>query len=320
MSAKPEIHIRPFTPDDYPEIVDIYNANDPDDLMTVEGLADRDTKRDAKCKHARWVAIVDNGVVGTGLYSQDIHTYEPHRFFVSIQVHPGSQRMGIGTKLFNHIETQLKEHQPRILRSFVREDWTPGLHMLKTRGFKKHNGLTEWQLDTASFDIKPFANLESELLKHGIEIKSLPELEQNPDRNRKLHELEWELLQDVPDAEDISKLDLDKWVEEMIEDNDCIQDGYFVAVKGDEFVGISTLYKNDADRSVRQGLTGVARLYRRKGIALALKIRTISYTQNHNHPMIRTYCEATNERMIAINIRLGFIKQPEWEQHEKICG
>ena len=61
---------------------------------------------------------------------------------------------------------------------------------------------------------------------------------------------------------------------------------------------------------LRNGITGVKREHRRKGLALALKLRGIEYAQACNIERIWTTNESNNRPILTINERLGFIKQP----------
>ena len=57
---------------------------------------------------------------------------------------------------------------------------------------------------------------------------------------------------------------------------------------------------------------GYAAPYRRRGIALALKLRGIAYAKAQGRPTIKTWNESNNRAMLAINDALGFVKQPAW--------
>lgn len=65
-------------------------------------------------------------------------------------------------------------------------------------------------------------------------------------------------------------------------------------------------------------LTAVKRAYRRQGIALALKLRAIVYAQEHGKPYIKTWNDSPNEGMIALNERLGFVRQIGWLTYRKM--
>jgi GNAT superfamily N-acetyltransferase len=102
------------------------------------------------------------------------------------------------------------------------------------------------------------------------------------------------------------------FVETLRSNPKILPDAYFVAVHDGEYVGQSVLWANRADAGLDTGLTGVRRAYRRRGVALALKLRGIDYARRHGHPLIRTGNDSHNLPMLSINERLGFVKQPAW--------
>ena len=58
------------------------------------------------------------------------------------------------------------------------------------------------------------------------------------------------------------------------------------------------------------------RAWRRKGIATALKLRTIEYALHHNTKSIETGNEENNP-MYYLNLKLGFQSQPATIHYEK---
>jgi hypothetical protein len=56
----------------------------------------------------------------------------------------------------------------------------------------------------------------------------------------------------------------------------------------------------------------VKRGHRGRHIALALKVRSILYAQSRGVPVVKTWNEQNNRAMLAINERLGFVRQPAW--------
>ncbi len=49
--------------------------------------------------------------------------------------------------------------------------------------------------------------------------------------------------------------------------------------------------------------------YRRRGVALALKLRGLAYAQSRGYVYINTGMASNNEAMVALNTRLGFVPQ-----------
>jgi GNAT superfamily N-acetyltransferase len=93
--------------------------------------------------------------------------------------------------------------------------------------------------------------------------------------------------------------------------------GYFIAVDGDAFVGVSHLWRSPEPAVLRTGLTGSLRTHRRRGIALALKVRALSAAKSAGYHYAKTENEFNNVGMLAINDTLGFKKNPAWVHYAK---
>jgi mycothiol synthase len=310
--------IREFGPSDsYQPIVEIHNANFPDMPAYVEYYEEMDKNRNPKCKHKRWLAEKDNQIIGTGLYMQYISRYDPKRFDLWIIIKPQFQLRGIGSALYEKVFNSLKQFRPKLLATQTREDNKVALDMINRRGFdEKHRGGMS-ELDTTEFDFSPYEKLEENLQKHGIEIKTMRQLESDPNRDRKLYDLDWEVTRDEPTSGNDTQVDFETFVREGLNNSERLLDGYFVAVDGDKYVGLCMLNHNKADNKLMHGITGIRRQYRRKGIALALKVRAVRFAYENGHPAIQTSNEVNNRPILSINERLGFKRLPDWVYFEK---
>jgi mycothiol synthase len=90
-----------------------------------------------------------------------------------------------------------------------------------------------------------------------------------------------------------------------------LPDGFFVAVKGDDYIGLSHVLSSKKGISLYQGLTGVQPAYRRLGLGLAMKLRAIAYAQSNGYTRIYAENDAKNIPMLAMNKRLGYVRKPD---------
>ncbi len=319
------VRIRPFTVEDYAALVTINNAVYPEYPETVEEWQHWDEHRDPKCKWSRWMAELDDQVVGLASYEQSASMYHPRKFGISAAVHPEYQGQGVGAALYDHVMAALTPFEPISVRSRTREDQTRSVRFLSTRGFLP--GMREWEsrLDVTNFDFSSYADVEEQISAHGIVIKTLRELQSDAQHadalGAKLYELEETLALDVPHPEPHTPMSYEFFEENMLKNPNLLPDAYFVAVHGDTYVGSSALWGSQASADdLYTGLTGVRREYRRKGIALALKLRDIAYAREHGTKIIKTWNESNNHAMLSINERLGFVKQPAWITFSKILS
>ncbi len=307
------MNIRPCTPADYPATCAIHNAVKPEYPMTVEQWHHHDTLRGPVQKFGRWVLEQDGAVVAYGQYSQTVDAFHPQIFYVYAATHPDWQRRGFGAALYDHLVAELAPFDPIMLRTpDVRADMAASLSFVARRGFTESMRAWESRLDVASFDPAPFAAAPAQAAAHGITITTLAALAADPEHRTKLWALDNELSADVPSPDPFTPMAFEEFSKWVFDSPHLIPEAFFVALDGDEYVGMSTLWRIPTSDALSNGLTGVKRSHRRKGIALALKLRGIAFAKSVGAPHIKTWNEANNRAMLSINEALGFVKQPAW--------
>src|SRR6185369_4496627 len=86
-----------------------------------------------------------------------------------------------------------------------------------------------------------------------------------------------------------------------------LPEAYFIAKRGDEYVGVSDVSLFEAmPGGLTQGLTGVKRDYRRRGLATALTLHGIAYAQSHGYQLMQTFIKPQQAAIRALNEKLGF--------------
>lgn len=306
------MQLRLFTPDDYPATVDLFNVCYPTWPITVDEARHRDDHPGEHCLWQRWVAEREDEVVAWAHYRQHPSAYHPQKFILELYVHPEQRGQGIGSALYNQLLAVLGPHNPLRLEGFVQEDQEAGVRFLHQRGFTEERRSWESRLHLPTFDLTPYAGVETPLLEQGITLHPLAELEGTPGWERRLYELECQLMGDVPRTGDYTPLSFDYFLENRFHNPNLLREAWILARHGEEYVGSTNLWRSAPSDSLTTGLTGVRRDYRRKGIALGLKVRAIAWAIEAGYTTIRTMNASTNRPMLAINERMGFVKQPVW--------
>jgi GNAT superfamily N-acetyltransferase len=318
------VTLREFDPArDYAAYAALGNAIDPDYPSTEAEVRAWDAMREAKIRHHRIVAESDGRLIGSASVGNLSWSYDPRQFQVDVGVHPDARRQGTGAALYDRIREIAGPYSPTRLSAHTREDRADAVRVLERRGFVE--AMREWEsrLRVGDFDPVPFAaaSVRPEV-QYGVRLTDFATLIAQEGGGaggeaayRKLYALESVLEEDIPrpPGEVATVPTYDHWRESYARSVRFRAEGFFVAVAPDgRYVGISMLFHSQAGAHLDTGLTGVHREWRRKGIALALKLRAIAYARALGVPQIRTDNASTNRAMLSINEALGFERQPAW--------
>jgi GNAT superfamily N-acetyltransferase len=305
--------IRPFTTDDYGSVAAVRNSVYPDFPIAAEEIRFDDEHDDPKCVRRRWVAEVGGQVVGIADLGQHHRMYHPRKFLLDLVVRPESQGRGIGAALYDQLLTALAPFDPIALRfGDVGADMVRGIRFIQDRGFVEELRTWESRLDISAFDPTLYSDAVKRVAAQGVTIESVTSLSGDPERNRKLFDLDEALAVDVPRPDPIVAGSFEHFVERIFNEPNLLPNAYFVALLNGQYIGQTNLWRRMENNDLNVGFTGVRREYRRRGIALALKLPAIAWARKNGFGVMKTWNESSNEGMLAINERLGFAKQSPW--------
>jgi GNAT superfamily N-acetyltransferase len=225
-------------------------------------------------------------------------------------VHPDYEQRGIGTAVYDHIlqALQQQKHPLARLMTGTYSHKKQSIRFLEKRGFQAVMRWIVSVLDVTQFETSQFTGLRQKIVDEGVAIRPLPQQKQHdPDWLNNIYELDWALTLDEPQPSPPTRLPLEQYVKQIVEDPNVIDDAWYVAVDGDgRYLGMTQLErKTNKPTEYGTGFTGVVRSHRRRGLATALKSYALEYAQQQGIQTIRTGNEENNP-MYALNMQLGF--------------
>ena len=319
MAILEDFQLRPFTDSDYEEFVALKNLLYPDHPGSVASLLHDDKTREKKIRHKNWVWERDKNILVSAIHTQFSESFHPQKFVIEIYVHPYLQGQGYGSACYDHLLRELEQFDPIKLTCIVYETHERGIRFFQDRGFVQTMKEKESTLDLTGYEPENYQTDIDRVLEQKLRIMTLTEFRhEDADADYKVWELEREVCPDMPWTDPISIPEFDIYKKHALAHPKFNPDSWFLVLDGNHITGLNNLWKNEIEKGINTGLTGVRRKYRRKGIATALKHTCLTWARNQDYEWIRTDNVDTNTDMLSINTRVGFKFMPAWLVYEKI--
>lgn len=319
-------HFNPASTADYEALVAVHNAAWPDEPGSVASWRYNDESWPAGKLRRRFV--VENGgrLIGQGNYLEPFWANAPGKYQYYYSLLPDCEpNQPLHSQVYEWVLDELSTHQPARIATGSREDRSHRLRWLDEHGFVAKMRFAESELDIRNFDFSRFNGAQERVASEGVQLLTLAELqEKDPRWLEKLYDMLWEIEQDVPHVDPPKREPFEEFVKGF-DDPNFWPEGWQMALDpsaaGEDgvgaYVGVSMLGKNQAmPQRIQTWLTGVLRSHRRKGIALAMKLRAIEFAVAQGGTAIRTDNEENNP-MLGINKMLGFVEIPAGIAFEK---
>ena len=321
MKTAPKTSVRAATTADYPVLVALNKASYPDYGETEEEWRHWDETWDHdKYFKSRVVAEQGGRVLGFGLVNHMRWAFVPTKYRVDVTVHPDHRGRGHGTAIFEALLEKVRERAGRTVAAAAKESMADGVRFLARRGFREVKRDWESRLFVKGFDFARFSTADDRVAKQGIRIVALAdEMHRDTSALRKAFELNEECRMDIPSVDPPTRHTFEEFRRDDIDAPNALLDAFYIAIDKDgRYLGVSNMFRSLDDRTfLWQGITGVRREARGKGIAMALKLRTVRYALDTGIEHIKTWNDVHNKAMLSINEAMGFAKEPAWISYEK---
>jgi mycothiol synthase len=298
------LEIRPATSDeDLGHIVRIITTVAPDDPTSVAEMRWSET---AYPGGRRFLAWLDGEPIGSGgvgriyVYAEDYPA-----LWGNIAVLPDHRRKGAGTALLATIAEVARLAGKPMLIGRTAGDRLEAIEFLEHRGFVEYERMKAVRLDLAGIE-PPAIDPPS-----GIDITSLAA---RPELVEGVYGVAVEALPDIPGEGPMAPGSLAEFRVRDVDRDVVPAGGFAIAVDAPSgrVIGYANLLLVPGNDTVAwHGMTAVARAWRGRGVASALKRATIAWAAANGIEALETANDTDNAPMRAVNLALGYRPLPD---------
>ena len=314
------MHLRDFnySDADYRAVVALENQTWPDTPTTVEAQREMTAAR----PDVRWdqrVCEIDGSVAGFGYCGEAFWLNEPgtfHVYVVYVVVNPSHRRQGIGSHILRDLLKRAPTADIQTLNSGSRENQIGSLQFLQAHGFVEIGRDAKAELDLAQFDMIRLAATCKD--PSPARFRPLaPLTEDCPDWMERFRDLAYRFQAEALAPEVLEKPSARQFAEEHLNAKDFNPYLCWVALDGSDWIGLTELRSSAADNTAVEAFrTGVARHWRGRGVATALKLHAFGSAKAQQYAKVVAYGDP-DSTIGHIHRRLGFKFQPAWVGMQK---
>jgi GNAT superfamily N-acetyltransferase len=298
------IEVRPATTDeDLAHVAHIVSTVSPDSPTTVDDMRWSD---EAFPGGQRFVAWLDGAPVGAGGAGR-IYMLPPDfdGLWGNISVLAGYRRRGVGAALLSAISDVAREAGKTTLMGRTTSDRPEAIDFLEHRGFRERDRMKVVRLDLGGLQSPPIE------VHDDLEINSL---EGHPELVPGVYEVAKEVLPDIPGEGPTAPDTLEEFRLRDVDRPRIPAGGFAIATERatGRVVGYANLILVPGNEKLAwHGMTGVARAWRGRGVATALKRTTIAWAIANGLEALAGSNDIDNAPMRAVNRRLGYQPGPD---------
>jgi GNAT superfamily N-acetyltransferase len=298
------LEVRAATSDeDLAHVARIVSIVSPDIPTSVAEMRWLDEKYPGGRRFVAWLDDVPVGAGGAGRaysYPADFPAY-----WGNLSVLPEHRRKGVGSRMLSALCDVARDAGKQMLVGRTTADRAEAIEFLEHRGFVEHERMKVVRLDLDGL-LPPAVEPPA-----GIEVTSLAA---RPDLVEGVYAVAQEAMPDIPGDGPMAPGTLEEFRVRDVDRTTIPHDGFAVAidVASGQAVGYANLMLVPGNPTVAwHGMTAVARAWRGRGIASALKRATIAWAAANGIDGIETANDHDNAPMRAVNKRLGYRPLPD---------
>lgn len=326
--------IREFNPidEEYLACLAVQHASFPDQPPLTLGEARYSDNEPFKGEFkAKFVIVRDEEIIGCGTVSDPHWIAARDKVSFDYVVHPDHEELAsegrtIHSRIQQYVLDLIADRKVNGLMTRAREDQRVKTDWLETHGYVCKMRMPLSRLDIPGFKFELWRGFVERVEADGIAFYTLEFLkEHDPDWHSKLFDAWAEIYLDVPSPfesqpKTVEEFNMmlcrpsntpDLWLIGV--DNANLDGTQFGPYVGATFVNRMLSAPNVLDIA----LTGVRQNWRRRGIATAIKLKSIALALEEKATVLKTGNEEDNP-LFGINMRLGFKPAPAWLDYEKV--
>lgn len=310
------VHIRPQLESDDERILQIRSDAGIDHRpMDVDIYRRRIAARPEGLVLERYVLERDGEILGIAILDQAPYTPSHRVYDIVVAVGTAFRGQGAGGLLWDYIAERASMAGASTLYVYVKEPDREARSFAERRGFTATGHVDqESVLEVDEAHLGDFEDDEWRLAHEGIVLRTLEDMGicdlSNPTPHqetflRAVNDVTNEAAADIPNSEPFTSAPYDQFLRTFLNGPGMRPDRTWVALHGNRPAGV-LLLRTLSPTVVSNRFTGVARAYRGRGIARALKVQSVRWAREAGIESMYTGNDLGNTRMVDINVRLGY--------------
>lgn len=304
-------------PEDARLYCEAWNATYPDDPMTVEECVTQQRATPDSAWQAYAAVFLGDHFIGVAGATNDRWTERPDRAYLNAYSLQGDHLAFLS--LLYDVASELATAQDHQVHAI----WGRSTHparctIAEEGGYQEFVRAPSTSLDLTAFDPKKWQTTIDAPGELGIRFQTLEEWDPTGRAwIRELHDATSEMIQDIPTPDPPSLTSLDEY-ERLISDRVEYDYRWMMVGRVDDEIVVYTRIRLSRTNPLvaSTGLTGTRRTWRRKGLAVAIKVLILSRLKETGVQTVRTENHEANP-MLQLNEALGFRHRfdvIEWEK------